>query len=155
MTDKLLHIVDGNIPKRCVIIWKTKHPWPTTRPEDAVRRKHEAQGGDREAEAARECNEILLDEHYDFVRKMKMELAEAGPASKNWWSKVRELMNRNERVSNIQALKDGSIWLLYAGDKANLFASCFESKNVMAGQEANKYLKVGDAHAFLLRYSNR
>ena len=126
----------------------------TTR-EDAVRRKHEAQGSDREAQAARECTEILLDERHDFVRKMQVELAEAGPASKNWWSKVRELMNRNERVSNIQALKDGSIWLLYADDKANLFASCCESKNVMPGQEANKYSKVGDAHAFLLRYSNR
>jgi len=51
MTEKLLHIVDDNIPKRCVSIRKTTHPWLTQRREDAVRRKHEAQGSDREAEA--------------------------------------------------------------------------------------------------------
>ena len=51
----------------------------TTR-EDAVRRKHEAQGSDREAQAARECSEILLDERHDFVRKMQLKLIETKPA---------------------------------------------------------------------------
>ena len=69
-------------------------------------RKHLAQGSDREAEAGRECTEILLDEHYDFVRRKTTELAEAKPASKHWWSKVRELMNRKQRVSHIPALKE-------------------------------------------------
>ena len=148
MTEKLLHIVDDNIPKRCVSIRKTTHPW-VTQGEDAVRRKHEAQGSDREAEAARECSEILLDEHYDFVRRKRTELAEARPASKHWWSKVRELMNRKQRVSNIPALKDGSTWLLDAEAKANCFANCFESKNVMPGEEDNEYSEVGGAHAVL------
>ena len=149
MTEKLLHIVDDNIPKRCVSIRKTTHPWLTQQGEDAVRRKYETWGSDRETEAARECSEILLDEHYDFVRKMKTELAEARPASKHWWSKVRELMNRKQRVSNIPALKDGSTWLLDAEAKANWFANCFESKNVMPGEEDNEYSEVGGAQAVL------
>ena len=53
MTEKILQIVDDNIPKRCVSIRKTTHPWLTQRGKDAVRRKLEAQGSDRKAEAAR------------------------------------------------------------------------------------------------------
>ena len=109
-------------------------------------------GGNTKLRAAtekqkRECSKILLDEHYDFVRRMRTELAEARPASKHWWSKVRELMNRKQRVSNIPALKDGSTWLLDAEAKANCFANCFESKNVMPGEEDNEYSEVGGAHA--------
>ena len=90
LTEKLLHIAEDNIPKRCVSIKKTTHPWLTQRGEEAVRRKHEAQGTEREAEAARECSETLLEEHYDFVRSMRLQLAEARPASKSWWTKVRD-----------------------------------------------------------------
>ena len=79
-------------------IKKTTHPWLTQRREEAVRQKHEAQGTEREAEAARECSETLLEEHYDFVRSMRLKLAEARPASKNWWTKVKGLMNRKQRV---------------------------------------------------------
>ena len=88
LTEKLLHIAEDNIPKRCVSIKKTTHPWLTQRGEEAARQKHEAQGTEREAEAARECSETLLEEHYDFVRSMRLKLAEARPASKNWWTKV-------------------------------------------------------------------
>ena len=38
-----------------------------TRGEEAVRKKYEAQETEREAEVARESNEILLDERFDFV----------------------------------------------------------------------------------------
>ena len=38
-----------------------------TRGEEAVRKKYEAQETEREAEVGRESNEILLDEHFDFV----------------------------------------------------------------------------------------
>ena len=96
MTDKLLHMVDGNIPERSVSIRKTTHLWLTQHGEDAVTRKHEARGTERKADPARECSEM-------FVRKIATELAEAKPASKNWLSKVRKLMNRKRRVSNIPA----------------------------------------------------
>ena len=147
LTEKLLHIAEDNIPKRCVSIKKTTHPWLTQRGEEAVRQKHEAQGTEREAEAARECSETLLEEHYDFVRSMRLKLAEARPASKNWWTKVKGLMNRKQRVSNIPALKDESTWLLDAEQKANCFVKCFESKNVMIEEEANEYSEVDVAHA--------
>ena len=67
LTDELLKIAEENIPKRFVKVRKSTHPWLTERREEAVRRKHAAQGTEQEAEAARECNGILLDEHYDFV----------------------------------------------------------------------------------------
>ena len=76
-----------------------------------------------------------------------MELAETRPTSKHWRSKVRELMNRKQRVSNIPALKAGSTWLLDAKEKSNCFASCFESNNVMAEGEAHDYSQVDNAHA--------
>ena len=50
------------------------HPWLTKRGEDAVRRKHAAQGTEHEAEAARECSEILVAEHFDFFEKNATEL---------------------------------------------------------------------------------
>ena len=38
-------------------------------------------------------------------------------------------------ATNILALEDGSTWLLDAKEKANCFASCFESKNKMAEEK--------------------
>ena len=130
MTEQLLHIAEDNIPNRLVSIRKSTHPFLTERREEAVRRKHEAQGTDREAAAAQECSAILLDEHYDFVRKMRLDLVEAKPAFKQWWSKIRHLMNSKQRVSNIPALKDGTAWILDAEGKANCSVSCFETNKL-------------------------
>ena len=91
LTEQLLQIAEDNIPKRFLKISKSTHPWLTEPGEEAVRRKHAAQGTEQEAEAARECSDILMDEHYDFVRKMQTKLLEAKPSSKNWWSNVRRL----------------------------------------------------------------
>ena len=66
-TEELLNIAEENIPRRSANIRKSTHPWLTERGEEAVRRKHAAQGTEQETEAARECSEILLEEHYDFV----------------------------------------------------------------------------------------
>ena len=81
MTEKLLNIAEDNISTRLASIIKSTHPWLTERGEETLRRKHEARGTERETEAAPECSAILLDEHYDFVRKMKLDLIEAKPAS--------------------------------------------------------------------------
>ena len=67
LTEQLLHIAEDNIPRRSVKIKKSSHPWLTEHGEEAVRRKHEAQGTEQEAEAARECNEILLEEHDEYI----------------------------------------------------------------------------------------
>ena len=53
MTDTLLNLAEDNIPRRSVTIHKSTHPWLTERGEEAVRRKHAAQGSAVEAEAAR------------------------------------------------------------------------------------------------------
>ena len=131
LTEQLLRIAGENIPKRSVTIRKSTHPWLTERGEEAVRRKHAAQGTEKEAEAASECSNILMEEHYDFVRKMRTKLMEAQPASKSWWSNARRLTDRKQRVSNIPALKCGTEWILEAEDKANCFANAFEAKNSM------------------------
>ena len=58
-------------------IGKSTHPWLTERGEEAVQRKHAAQGTEQEAEAARERSDMLLEEHYDYVGKMRMKLLDA------------------------------------------------------------------------------
>ena len=72
LTEQLLRITEDNIPRRAVKIRKTTHPWLTERGEEAVRRKHEAQGTEQEADAARECSETLLEEHYEYIGKMRV-----------------------------------------------------------------------------------
>ena len=67
LSEKLLHLTKNNIPKRSVNIKKSTHPWLTERREEVVRRKRAAQGTEQEAEAARKCNDILMEEHYDFA----------------------------------------------------------------------------------------
>ena len=52
MTETLLRIAEETIPRRIANIRKSTHPWLTERGEDAVRRKHAAQGTEQEAEAA-------------------------------------------------------------------------------------------------------
>ena len=146
MTEKLLHIAEDNTHKHLVSISKSTRSSLTERVEDAVGRQHEAQGTDREAAAAQECSAILLDEHYDFVRKMRLDLVEAKPAFKKWWSKIRHLMNSKQRVSNIPALKDGTAWILDAEGKANCVVSCFETKNLMIEEVANEYSEIHDVH---------
>ena len=140
LTDKLLHIAEHNIPKRSVSIRKFAHPWLTERGAEAVRRKHAAQGTDQEAEAARECRDILLQEHYDYVGKMRE------PSSKAWWSNARRLTDRKQRVSKIPALKRGTEWILEAEEKANCFVSAFEFKNIMIDEEPNEYSGIAYVH---------
>ena len=127
-TEQLFRIAEKNIPKRSVTIRKSTHPWLTERGEEAVRRKHAAQGTEQEAEAARECSDILMEEHYDFVRKMRMKLMEAQPASKSWWSNARRLTDRKQRVSTIPALKCRTDWILEAEDQSELLCERFRSE---------------------------
>ena len=91
MTETLLKLAEDNITRRTAAIQKFTHPWLTERGEEAVRRKHAAQGSAMEAEAARECSAILLDAHYAYVQTMRAELLDAKPASKHWWAKVRRI----------------------------------------------------------------
>ena len=107
-TEELLRIAEENIPKRSGSIRTTTHPWLTERGEEAVRRKHAAQGTEQEESAARECSNIMLEEHYDFIGNMRQRFVDAKPSSKNWWSNARRLMDRKQRVSNIPDLKQGA-----------------------------------------------
>ena len=66
-----------------------------------MHRKHAAQGAAVEAEAARECIAILLEEQYAYVQTMWSELLEAKPASKQWWTKVRRIADRKQTVWSI------------------------------------------------------
>ena len=72
-----------------------------------------------------------MEEHYEYVAKMRVKLVEAKPSSKSWWSNARRLTDRKQRVSNIPALKNGTEWILEAEEQANCFVSAFEAKNMM------------------------
>ena len=71
MTEKLVCIAEGSIPKKYVIVWKSTHPWLSLEREEAVRRKHEAQGTDLEREIAKECSAVLMQHHNAFMEKMR------------------------------------------------------------------------------------
>jgi hypothetical protein len=88
----------------------------------------------------------LLDEHYDFVGKIRQKLMDAKPSSKTWWANARRLTDRKHGVSNIPALKRGTEWILEAEEKANCFANAFESKNIMIDAEINEYSEVPNVH---------
>ena len=60
MTEKLLCIVEGRIPKKSVTVRKSTHPWLLVGSKEAVRRKHGAQGTDLEWEIVKECSEVLM-----------------------------------------------------------------------------------------------
>ena len=149
LTETVLRIAEERIPKGSLTIRKSTHPWLTERGEEAVRRKHAAQGTEQEAEAARECSDILMEEHYDFVRKMRTKLMDAKPSLKSWWANARRLTDRKHKVSHIPALKRGTEWILDAESKANCFASSFETKNIMIDAKVNEYSKITYLHSTL------
>ena len=151
MTEKLLDMAEDNVPKRTVQMRKSTHPWLTERGEEAVRRKHEAQGTDRETDIARECSAILMEDQYAFVHKMRGDLADARVSSKSWWSKARRLLDQKLQVSSIPALKHESRWILEAEGKANCFADIVEKKNVMIDEESNEYSAIVDVHEPIAR----
>ena len=73
-----MQIDKENIPTRSMNIRKSTYPRLTEREEEVVaRRKLADQGTEQEAEKVRECNYILMEEHYDFVCKIHMRLLEA------------------------------------------------------------------------------
>ena len=146
LTDQLLSLAETSIPKRTIAVRKSSHPWLTERGEEAVRQKHAAQGTDREAEAARECSEILMEEQRVFIRKMRGELADAKSSSKSWWSKARRLMDQRQRVSSIPALKKGETWVMDTVEKADLFCDTFAKKNIMIPEEPNEYSEITAMH---------
>lgn len=146
LTEQLLQIAEDNIPRRAVKIKKSTHPWLPERGEDAVRRKHAAQGTEHEAAAVRECSDILLEEHYEYIGKMREKLMEAKPSSKSLWSNERRFTDRKQRVSTIPGLKRGTEWILEAEAKANCFVSAFESKNIMIDEEHNEYSAIAYVH---------
>ena len=92
------------------------------------------------------ANAILLEEHHDFVAKMRSKLLESKPSSNSWWSKARRLTDRKQRVSNIPALKRGTEWILEAEEKTNCFVGAFEATNSMTDEEANEYSDIACVH---------
>ena len=75
MTEKLLHIAEETITKKMVTVKKSTHPWLSSECEEAVRRKHAAQGTDRESDMAKECSAAFMEHQYAFINKMRAELA--------------------------------------------------------------------------------
>ena len=146
LTDRLLELAEASIPKRTVQTRKSSHPWLTEKGEEAVKRKHAAQGTESENEAARECSRVLMEEWHGYVRRTREKLAGTKTSSKSWWSKARRLLDQRQQVSSIPALKKGADWIIEIENKANYFADVFEAKNVMIAEEANNYSEIVDTH---------
>ena len=144
MTEKLLCIAEGSIPKKQVNVRKSTHPWLSTECEEAVRRKHNAQGTDTEREMAQECSAVLMQHHYAFIQKTRSELADAKTSSKSWWSKARQLLDQKSKACSTPALKEGPTWCLDAKQKADIFADTFERTHVMITAKIKKVFGNSD-----------
>ena len=88
----------------------------------------------------------MLEEHYEYMGKMREKLMEAKPSSKSLWSNAKRLTDRKQRVSNIPGLKRGTEWILEADEKANCFVSAFESENIMIDETHNEYSAIAYVH---------
>ena len=73
----LLQIHNDNITSRSVIVKKSTQPWFAERGEEAVMRKHTAQGTEQKVELAREWSELLMEEHYKYFADIRVKLVEA------------------------------------------------------------------------------
>ena len=93
MTQTILAHMKEHIPKPTLVVRKTAHPWLNERAVQLVREKVEAEGTDRQDEAAMACSEGLLAEHNSWVSYMKDRLMSLPKGSKEWWNISRQLQH--------------------------------------------------------------
>lgn len=105
LTQTLLKLVEACVPSGERTIVRSTHPWLTSRAEQAVRRKREAEGTSAEQESAEECSSILMEERVAHAARTRDQLTKMKKGSKLWWAKAKELLCAKTKLSNIPALK--------------------------------------------------
>ena len=152
-TSTLRKLIDASIPQKVIKEQKGSHPWVSQKVVDAVWARNQAIGSEREVDAITECSEVLLHARVEYQERMKKELGDMAPGSKQWWKKSRELLDQKSTAATIPALRktEAAEWCLSAKSKADLLAEAFEEKNEMApaGERPPEVAAiVGDGHAW-------
>ena len=82
LTNVVLQLAEGFVPKKSVVDRKSTHPWLNERVVKLVQSKEEAEGTERELEAAEACSTAVLEEYRTYVSRTKAELAGLRAGSK-------------------------------------------------------------------------
>ena len=130
-------ILIKNIPRRAIKCKKSSHPWLNARCRMAIQRKNEAEKTDTFVQENQKCTEILHQERAKYVESLKKKLASLPRSNKQWWRINRELLNRKCKLSSVPPLRDDDAWISDAKAKADSFAKCFASKNVLPPEEVD------------------
>jgi hypothetical protein len=82
-------------------------------------------------------------EHSAYTLRARQELLDARRGTKRWWCLSRELLSQQARPQSRNALKSaGGGWVPEPGDKADLLATTFGSKNVLPQLATNEYSDI-------------
>ena len=108
-----------------------------------MKKKRDAEGTEKETEAAKECSQALLKAYQEWVQRTRQELASLQRGSKKWWAKTRELLQQRGKSCHVPALrKDKGEWVTTATEKAQLFADIFFAKYALGVEEQNRYSEL-------------
>ena len=145
LSETLLRHANCCIQKKRIVEKKTTHPWLSDAVVRAIADKRDAEGTPSEAEKAQACSDKVMTEYNIWVSSVHDDLANMQRGSKAWWKKERQLQLQKQKCSSIPALKqaDGT-WACDNKQKANLLATTFSSKYVLAEGQTNEYSAITD-----------
>ena len=114
---------DEHIPKRTMLTNEYAHPWINDKVRIMVAAKHAAEGTDKYKEAVRKCSEAIRDEFSKYVARVRKQLLELPPSSKQYWRLSKQIMFRPTGKGVIPALRqDDKNWARSAEANAGCLA---------------------------------
>ena len=148
---RILEAAEDWIPRKKQYIVSKSHGWLTDEVVRLVHAKKDAEGTDRERDAAIACSEAITAEFVKYTERSKAEMLKLPRGSKAWWRKARTLALRGRGITGISSLREGTSWKHSGVEKAGLFADVFKGKFFIPAIEENEYSEViavmGDEHA--------
>ena len=79
----------------------------------------------------------MTTEYNRYLQKLKERISGLSKGSKQWWRLNRELLERKSRLSSIPPLRDDQKWITDSKEKANIFATVFDSKAKLPSEEVD------------------
>ena len=132
LTQYILSVSKQHIPFGVVEFNKGAHAWLNKKCRAAIEDKCKAAGTPAFLAKASKCSEVLAKAFDEYKSRTKIKLQKGKMISKSWWKLSRELLFMKKAATSIPPQKDGSAWVTTAKGKADLFATTFAAKNVLA-----------------------
>ena len=137
--DCFMALLETYIPRDTINEVRSNHPWLNDRCKMAIAAKKKAEGSPAHMQAHQSCSEILHEEHREYVRKLRMEIAALSKSDKRWWSLNRELLNRQARMTRLSPLKDDHGWVTDSKAKVDLLSTKWQEKFVLPTEIDDPY----------------